>query len=63
MERKTYQVAGKDDLGTITGQVLDGGDSSTDPCVIGDFAVVIQRNVQINPHEHPLPLQISLLQR
>lgn len=56
-------MARKDHFSTITSQVLDGGNSSTDSSVIGDVKVVIQRHVQIDPHEYPLPLQITLLQR
>lgn len=56
-------MARKDHFSTITSQVLDGGNSSTDSSVIGDVKVVIQRHVQIDPHEHPLPFQITLLQR
>lgn len=57
-----YQVAGKDDLCTIINQVSDGRHSGTDSGIIGDVQVVIQRNVQINSHKHPFPLQVSLLQ-
>lgn len=62
MNVEAYQVTGEDDLSTIAHEVFDSGYSCTDSGVIGDFAVIIQRNVQINPHEHSLALQISLLQ-
>ena len=58
----SYEVAGEDDFGFLSLQVLDGGNSGTDSSVIGDVEVVIQRHVQIDPHEHPLPFQISFLQ-
>lgn len=58
----SYKVAGEDDFSAMTHQVLDGGHSGTDSGVIGDLETLIQRNIQINPHKHPLPLQIRLLQ-
>lgn len=51
-----HQVAGEDDFSTIINQVLDGGDGGTDPGVISDYLAVVQRHVQIGPHEDLLPL-------
>ena len=58
----SYKVSGEDDFGTMALQVLDGGHSSADSSVISDVKVVIQRHVEINPHKHPLTLQICLFQ-
>lgn len=58
----SYEVGAEDDFGTMFHQVLDGRYRATDSGVIGDVAVIIQWNVQIDPHKHPLPLQILLLQ-
>lgn len=55
-------MGGKDDFSAITSQILDGRNSSTDSGIISDFQVIIQRNIEINPNENPLPLQISFLQ-
>ena len=58
MNLAAYQVAGKNDFGTILNEVLDGGYGCTDPCVISDVLVVVERDIEVCPHEHPLPLQV-----
>ncbi|TYI40206.1 hypothetical protein ES332_A02G146400v1 [Gossypium tomentosum] len=51
----------EDDFRAMTYQILDGGNSSTDPCVISYVEVIIQWNVQIDSNKHFLSLQISFL--
>ena len=62
LNEKTYQVTAENNPRSVTHQVLDGGNSRADPSVISDVGVIIQRNAEINTHEHALSLQISFLQ-
>lgn len=55
-------MAGEDDPSAMAEQILNGRDSGTDSGVIGDVEIVIQRNVEIDSDEHPLSLQIILLE-
>lgn len=55
-----YQMTGENNFGAMLHQVLDGGNSSTNPGVISDLQVIIQRHVQIHSYEHSLSLQIGL---
>lgn len=55
-------MAGEDDPSAMAEQILNGRDSGTDSGVIGDVKIVIQGNVEIDSNEHPLSLQISLLE-
>ena len=55
-------MAGKDDLGTLVHQELDGGDGRADAGVVGDLLAVVQRHVEVGAEEHLLPLQIRLRQ-
>lgn len=55
-------MTGEDNFGAMTHQILDSGNSSANPGVIGDLQVVIQRDVQIHSHEHSLSLQIGFFQ-
>lgn len=55
-------MRGEDEFSAVTHQVLDGGNSGANTVVVGDVAGVIQGDVEIDPHENPLPLQIGLLE-
>lgn len=55
-------MGGEDDSGAVAHQVLDSGHGGSDPGVVGDLEVVIQRNVEIHSHEHSLPLELRLLE-
>lgn len=52
-------MAGEDDLGAVAEEVLDGGDGGADTGVIGDVLAVVERHVEVGPHEHALPLEIG----
>lgn len=54
-------MTGENDSSAIIHQIFDGRNSGSDPGIIGDLQIVIERNIEIDPHEHPLALQISLL--
>lgn len=45
-------MAGEDDLGAVAEEVLDGGDGGADTGVIGDVLAVVERHVEVGPHEH-----------
>ena len=47
-------MAAENNPRSVSHQVLDGGNSGANPGVIGDVGVIVQRNVEINPHEHAL---------
>ena len=51
-------MAGEDDLGALLEEVLDGGDGGADAGVVGDVLVVVERHVEVGPHEHALPLEL-----
>ena len=46
------------DLGTMIDEILNGGDGSSDPCIISDMGLVVQRDIEIHPHKNLLPSQI-----
>ena len=62
VQRAAYQMTGKQDLCSSLGQVLNGGNGSSDASVVGDLKIAVQRHVQICSDENPLALEISLLQ-
>lgn len=62
MNLRDHQMASKDDPSAALHQVLDGRDGGADPSVVGDLQVLVQGNVEIHPHENPLPLDIGFLQ-
>lgn len=55
-------MRGEDDNSAVTHQVLDGGNGGANPGVVGDVEAVVEGDVEIDPDEHPLPLQIGLLE-
>lgn len=55
-------MAREDDSGAMFHEVLDRRHSGPDPGVIGDVEILIERDIEIHPHEHPLALQISALE-
>ena len=52
-------MAGEDDLGAVAEEVLDGGDGGADAGVVGDVLVVVERHVEVGPHEHALALEVG----
>lgn len=52
-------MAGEDDLGAVGEEVLDGGDGGADAGVVGDVLVVVERHVEVGPHEHALALEVG----
>lgn len=61
-KQEAHQMTAENDFSPIADQVLDGGQGGADSGVVGDVKVVVQRDVQIDPYEHPLALQLRLLQ-
>lgn len=51
-------MAGKNDLSPVRNQVLNGWDSSSNPSIISDVLVVIERDIQISSDKDFLALQI-----
>jgi len=45
------QVGREEDLGTLGGQVLDGGDGTTDAGIISDLSL-LERNVEVGTNEN-----------
>ena len=58
----TYQVGGKQDLGTVIQQILKGRHSSTDAGVISDVLLLVKRHVKVSTHEDALALKVCLCQ-
>mgnify|MGYP003702542933 CR=1 FL=1 len=56
-------MAGQDDLGALLEEELDSGHGRADAGVVGDLLGVVERHVEVGPHEHLLPPQIRLPQR
>lgn len=56
-------MAGEDDLGALLEEELDSGHGRADASVVGDLLGVVERHVEVGPHEHLLPPQIRLPQR
>ncbi|RRT76180.1 hypothetical protein GW17_00030681 [Ensete ventricosum] len=54
-------MAAEDDPGAVLHKGFDGGHGGADTDVIGDLLTVIQRHVEIHPHEHPLYLEVVFL--
>ena len=52
-------MSGQDDFSTILDQVLDRRNSRTDPRIVSDCLIVIERYIEISSHENLLPFQIS----
>lgn len=55
-------MTAQDHLGPVLHQILDRGHRGADPGVVGDLLVLVQGHVEIHAHEHPLPLEIRLLE-
>jgi hypothetical protein len=52
------EVGGQDHLGALGGEVVDRGQGSADAGVVGDGAGVIERYVEVDPHQHALAAQL-----
>ena len=52
------EVGCQDHLGAVVAQVGDGGQGRPDAGVVGDGAGVIERYVEVNPHQHALAAEI-----
>ena len=57
------QVADDDRAPAVLYNVLQRGQEHADPAVIGDVLALIQRDVEVRPHQDPPPLQIQLANR
>lgn len=51
-------MAREDDFGAVLDEVLDGGNGGADSGVVGDVLVVVERDVEVGPHEHLLSFQV-----
>lgn len=51
-------MTGKNDFSTVTDQMLNSGDSSSDPCIISNFLAIIKRDIKVSPDKHLLALEI-----
>jgi hypothetical protein len=49
------------DLPPCINDKLDGGERLDDTGIITDFILFIQRDIEINPDEYPLPFQLDLI--
>lgn len=52
-------MTGEDNLSTVRNQVLNSGNSGSNPSIISDVLVVIERDIQIGPDEDLLALQVG----
>jgi len=55
------EVGGDDHFRVFVEGVIDGGQDGPDARVVGDVLVGVEGNVEIEPKQHPLPLQIHLI--
>ena len=55
-------MAREDDARAVVAEVLDGGNGSSDPSIIGDLLVLVERNVEVDSDEHFLSSEISFLE-
>ena len=52
------EVGRQQHLGALADQVVDGGQGGADAGVVGDRAVVVERYVEVHPHQHALAAQV-----
>ena len=57
-----YKVSGENDLSAMIDEILNGGEGSSDPCVVSDMELFIERDIEIHPHKYLLPSQIFFSQ-
>ena len=55
-------MAREDDSRAVVAEVLDGGNGSSDPSIVGDLLVLVERNVEVDSDEHFLSSEISFLE-
>lgn len=51
-------MAREDDFGAVLDEVFDGGNGGADSGVVSDVLVVVERDVEVRPHEHLLSFQV-----
>lgn len=51
-------MAREDDFGAVFDEVFDGGNGGADSGVVSDVLVVVERDVEVCPHEHLLSFQV-----
>lgn len=56
-------MSGEDDFSSMSDQILNGRDGSSNSGIIGNVETIVQRHVQIHSHQNFLALQVGFLQR
>lgn len=55
-------MTGENDFSPIADEILNGGDSSSDPSIISDVLIIVEGHIEVSPHKDLLALELSRTQ-